>query len=75
MCIYGTQRNVTKEIALSIRGVRHRNAQLAALRADTTGMDKLSVKHPANSPKGSATPLLCKMQQRIQILSWETFVT
>lgn len=38
-------------------------------------MDKLSAKHPANSSKGSATPLLRNMQQRIQILSCETFVT
>lgn len=37
---YG-HRNGTKEIVLSIRGVRH-STVLVALRADMTGVDKLS---------------------------------
>lgn len=69
------QRNGTNEMLLSIRGLRHSIAQPAALRADSTGMDKLSAKHPADSSKGSATSLFCNIQQRIQILPCETFVT
>lgn len=65
MWIYGTQRNGdlrpqrngTKEIVLSIRGVRHSNARLVALRADMTGMDKLSDKHLLTVPR--AQPPLC----------------
>lgn len=63
-----------KRLFSALGGTRHSTGPVA-LRADMTGMDKLPVKHPEYSSKGSASPLLCNVQQRIQISSCETFVT